>query len=357
MENYKAAVIGAAGYTGTELVKLLLGHPGFDLVAATSTSEKGVRLDERYPALLGHTDLRYVTLQELGDYDIDLVFLAVPHNTAMDIAPKLMDFGITVIDLSADFRLKDADVYRQWYNMEHVAPSLLETAVYGLPELNRNSLLYLADLRESGQSVLVACPGCYPTASALAASPALAAGAMMPGRPVVINALSGASGMGSKATEASHFVSVNEEARAYNVGVHRHTPEIEQTLSIEAGQPINVQFTPHLIPMNRGLISTVAISLLPGLKQNVLEVIYATAYSDEPFVNMLPYGVMPKTSSVMGTNQAQIGIFFDAHTDMLVASCAIDNLGKGASAQAIQCANIVYKMPETTGLDTIGMVI
>jgi N-acetyl-gamma-glutamyl-phosphate reductase len=357
MEKYQVAVIGAAGYTGIELVRLLLGHPEFELVAATSTSEQGQPIAERYPALIGHTDMEFCSVQRLGDYDLDAVFLAVPHTAALDIAPQLLEFGISVIDLSADFRLKDPLVYEQWYDQQHSAPELLPDAVYGLPELYRLDLVKLSEMRASGRPVLVAGPGCYPTASAIAASPVLAAGAMMPGRPVIINAVSGASGMGRKASDASLFVSVNEDARAYNVGTHRHTPEIEQILSYEANQPINVQFTPHLIPMTRGLISTVAVSLLPGLNKDVIDVIYSTAYSDEPFVKLLPYGQMPQTSSVAGTNQAHLGIFFDSHTDQLVASCAIDNLGKGASSQAVQCANIIFGLPETTGLDSIGAVI
>ncbi|MDR0459212.1 MAG: N-acetyl-gamma-glutamyl-phosphate reductase [Coriobacteriales bacterium] len=358
MDKYKVAIIGAAGYTGTELVRLLLGHPSFELVAATSSSENGQSIAQRFPAFMGHTDLTFTTVAELEELKLDAVFLAVPHTAALDIAPHLLEMGISVIDLSADFRLKDAAVYEEWYKAKHSAPELLAKAVYGLPELYRLDLVRLAELRaNNGEPALVACPGCYPTASALAVAPTLAAGAMMPRRPVVINAVSGASGMGRTAQEASHFVTINEDARAYNVGTHRHIPEIEQTFSTEARQPITVQFTPVLIPMTRGLLATATINLLPGLNKEVLEVIYSTAYSEEPFVKLLPYGKMPQTSHVSNTNQAQLGMFFDEHTDQLVVSCAIDNLGKGASSQALQCANIIFGLPETSGLISIGSVI
>ena len=358
MSTYKVAVVGGSGYTGAELVRLLIEHPEFELIAATSTSENGLALAEKYPALMGHTDLKYSLVSELPLDELDTVFLAVPHTAAFDIAPQLLQYGISVIDLSADFRLKDVAVYEKWYNVTHGAPELLAKAVYGLPELYRHQLVDQANRRATtGEPALVACPGCYPTASALAAAPVLAADAMMPGRPVIINAVSGASGMGRSASDASLFTNVNEDARSYNVGTHRHTPEIEQTFSIEAQQQIPVSFTPILIPMTRGIVSNVAINMLPGLRSDVIDVIYQTAYSDEPFVKLLPYGKMPQSSSVSTTNQAHIGYFLDEQTNILVASCAIDNLGKGAATQAIQCANIVFGLSETIGLDRIGVVV
>ncbi|MCL2135964.1 MAG: N-acetyl-gamma-glutamyl-phosphate reductase [Coriobacteriia bacterium] len=358
METFKVAVVGGSGYTGAELVRLLLEHPGFELIAATSTNENGLPLAEKYPALLGFTDLKYSLVSELPVHELDAVFLAVPHTAAFDIAPRLLELGISVIDLSADFRLKDPAVYEKWYNVKHGAPELLNKAVYGLPELYRHQLAEQAHRRLTlGEPALVACPGCYPTASALAAAPVLAADAVMPGRPVIVNAVSGASGMGRSATDAGLFSNINEDARAYNVGTHRHQPEIEQTLTTEAQRQVLVQFTPVLIPMTRGIVSNVAISMLPGLRPDVVEVIYQTAYSDEPFVKLLPYGKMPQSASVSTTNQAHIGYFLDEHTDILIASCAIDNLGKGAATQAVQCANIVFGHPETAGLEKIGVVV
>ena len=358
MDTYKAAIVGGSGYTGAELIRLLLEHPGFELVAATSTSENGLPVAEKYPSLLGFTDLKYTLVSELPVQDLDIVFLAVPHTAAFDIAPKLLEYGITVIDLSADFRLKDVSVYEKWYNVTHGAPELISQAVYGLPELYRHLLVEQAARRlRSGEPALVACPGCYPTASALAAAPVLAADAVMSGRPVIINAVSGASGMGRSATDASLFTNVNEDARSYNVGTHRHSPEIEQILTTEAQHPVQVSFTPILIPLTRGIVANVAISMLPGLRSDVIDVIYQTAYSDEPFVKLLPYGKMPQTSSVSTTNQAHIGYFLDENTNVLVTSCAIDNLGKGASTQAIQCANIIFGLPETMGLEKIGVVV
>ena len=358
MDKYLVAVVGASGYTGIELVRLLLGHEGFELVAATSDSGQGQLLSQAYPALYGQTDLRFSPMASLEGLDLDAVFLAVPHTAAMEITPYFLGRGISVFDLSADFRLRDPLVYEQWYGHAHTAPGLLPMAVYGLPELYRSNLREVAEQRQAGYGpALVACPGCYPTASALAIAPAIAAGAMLPDHPVIINAISGASGMGKQATEASHFISINEDMRAYNVGSHRHTPEIAQTLSTEAGHPVKVQFTPHLVPISRGLLATVTLSLLPNLSQEIFDTIYSAAYADEPFAKLLPDGQMPQTSSVRGSNMAQIGIRFDAGTDQLVACCAIDNLGKGASSQAVQCANIIFGYPETTGLDSIGSVV
>jgi N-acetyl-gamma-glutamyl-phosphate reductase len=359
MTKYKAAVVGAAGYTGIEIVRYLLAHPGFELVATTSDAYADVPLAQLYPALSGQTDLKFSRKSTLDDLEgLEAVFLAVPHTAAMALAPDLLERGISVFDLSADFRLHDAAVYEQWYQHAHTAPELLQSAVYGLPELYRTDLHDLVTQRTQEQkAALVACPGCYPTASALAAAPALAAGAAREGFPVIINALSGASGLGRKATEQSAYIAVNENARAYGVTTHRHTPEIEQTLSAEANTPVQVQFTPHLVPMKRGLLATVNLAVLPGLSTEVMEVIYNTAYADEAFVQMLPTGVMPQTASVVGTNQAQVGLAYDARLNQLIVSCAIDNLGKGASAQAVQCANIVFGFPETCGLTNNGAIV
>jgi N-acetyl-gamma-glutamyl-phosphate reductase len=266
------------------------------------------------------------------------------------MAPALLDAGVNVFDLSADFRLKDPAVFEHWYGAEHTAPELLSKAVYGLPELYRSQIV------QAGKPALIACPGCYPTASALAAAPALAAGLTTPA-PVVINAISGVTGAGRKATATTHYCSVDENVNAYGVTTHRHTPEIAQTFSIEAGRAVSVVFTPHLAPLKRGLLATATIALQAGVDAEVLEVAYLTAYSDEPFVRLLPAGTMPRTESVVGSNCAHVGIAYDAPTNTLVASCAIDNLGKGAAAQAIQCANVVFGFKETVGLTAIPPVV
>jgi N-acetyl-gamma-glutamyl-phosphate reductase len=355
MDTGRVAVIGGAGYTGIELVRYLLGHPGFDLVAVTSDSEAGKPLAEVYPALTGQTELLFVEHDAIEAIDdLDAVFLAVPHTTSMDRVGKLLAHGISVFDLSADFRLKDAAVFEEWYGVEHTAPELLPCAVYGLPEINRVLLDQrcqerLAASDPTSSPALVACPGCYPTASILAIAPALVVG-FATAAPVVVNAVSGASGAGRSPKQGSQFCSVNENVNAYGVGTHRHTPEIAQLFAWEAGRPLPVVFVPHLAPLTRGLLATVTLQLKRGVSAAALESVYKVAYAEEDFVQLLPYGVMPRTASVVGTNNAQVGIRFDETTGVLIASCAIDNLGKGAASQAIQCANIVFGFEESLGL-------
>ncbi|MDR3052328.1 MAG: N-acetyl-gamma-glutamyl-phosphate reductase [Coriobacteriales bacterium] len=356
MQRIKVAVIGAAGYAGIELVRFVLNHPVFELVAASSDGDAGKALAEVYPALVGQTDAVFSTHDEAAAADaVELAFLAVPHTAALAMAPGLMAQGISVLDLSADFRLKDPASYERWYGVPHTQTGILAAAVYGLPELNRAGLKQLA-ARRADTAVLVACPGCYPTASALAVLPALAAG-LAADAPVVINALSGISGAGKGATATTHFCNANANPNAYGVTTHRHTPEIEQTLSQAAGAPVKIVFTPHLVPLTRGLLATATLQLKPGVSAAALEAVYLDAYANEPFVQLLPRGIMPRTASVAGSNNAQLGIALDTHTQTLVASCAIDNLGKGAASQAIQCANILCGLAEKTGLTALAPVV
>jgi N-acetyl-gamma-glutamyl-phosphate reductase len=362
MHTQKVAVVGGAGYAGIELVRLLIGHPSLELVGVTSDSEAGKPLSELYPALLGKTKQKFLPHSAIDSiHELDAVFLAVPHTAAMAMAPALLERGVSVFDLSADFRLKDAEVYKKWYGVPHTAPELLPAAIYGLPELNRPLLarkgLELAQSPLSGKGfALVACPGCYPTASTLAVAPAFVAGYVADG-PVVINAISGVSGAGRTPSQDKHFCSVNENVKAYSVARHRHTPEIAQILGWQAGKDVNVVFTPHLAPFTRGLLSTVAVPIKPGITGKDIAQVYAQVYGAEPFVHVLPYGTMPQTASVAGTNNAQVGIMLDEAAGMLIASCAIDNLGKGAASQAIQCANIVFGVEEAAGLAAIGGIV
>jgi N-acetyl-gamma-glutamyl-phosphate reductase len=355
MEVKNVAVVGGAGYVGIELVRYLLDHPGFRLIAVTSDEDANRPLAELYPALIGRTGLVFIEHRAIDTMtDLDAVFLAVPHTAAMGLVPKLLARGISVFDLSADFRLKDAGLYRQWYGVEHTAPELLPCAIYGLPEINR-SLLYqryqesLMNVSSLPNPTLVACPGCYPTASILAVAPVLVVGFAGAG-PVVINAISGVSGAGRVPRQDTLFCGVNENVKAYSVMTHRHTPEIAQAFAWEAGRPVPMVFTPHLAPLSRGLLATVTMQIRAGVSASALESIYKVAYAEESFIQLLPYGVMPQTASVAETNNAQLGIRFDEQTGTLVASCAIDNLGKGAASQAIQCANIVFGFTETLGL-------
>jgi len=343
------AVVGAAGYVGIEAVRLVLGHPRLRLVLATSGADAGKPVAEVYPALAGATDLVFEgpSAEKIANV-ANVALLAVPHTAAIEFAVPLLKAGVTVIDLSADFRLADPAVYEEWYGVEHAAPELLQEAVYGLPELDRSRL--------SG-SRLVACPGCYPTATALAAAPALEAGIATNTR-VVVDAKSGVSGAGRSLAPSTHFVAANESVRAYKMGgQHRHTPEMEQTLSMAAGRAISVIFTPHLIPMTRGLLSTVYLDVPSSFTTADAVVLYRERFAGEPFVYVHDAGFTPSTAEVAGSNRAAIGVAVDQRTNILVATCAIDNLGKGAAGQAVQCLNAVLCYPETEGFERPAPIV
>ncbi len=337
------AIVGAPGYAGVELTRLLLGHPELRPTMLTSLSETGRSVGEVYPALASYTEAVYVEPDpEVIVASANVVFLAVPHTAAMGIAPSLIAEGLVVIDASADFRFKDPEVYEEWYGLTHTAPELLGEAVYGLPELNRDALL--------GQTRLVACPGCYPTASLLAAAPAVEAGMVSCDR-VIVDAKSGISGAGRTPDAGSHFPAVNESIAPYKVTAHRHTPEIAQGLSLLAGKAVRALLTPHLVPMTRGLLATVYLELAKQASASEAIALYRERYSEEPFITVHEEGQMPATSEVRGSNRAHIGVAVDDDAGMLIVACAIDNLVKGTSGQAIQCANIVLGLDETAGLD------
>lgn len=345
---YRAGVVGAAGYAGIELVRRLIEHPEFELSVITSNADAGSRLTDLYPAFLGVSDLVFSThdCEELRSCDV--AFLAVPHTAALAIAPSLLEADVTVVDLSADYRLKDPAVYEKWYGTPHTSPELLKTCAFGLPEITRDELDRVAADHAAGSAVLVACAGCYPTATSLAAYPAVSRGWVQ--GTVNVQAISGVTGAGKKCTERTHFCHANENVEAYGVGKHRHTPEIEQIL----GLPGRVLFIPHLAPLNRGLLSTVTMQLTDHAASDfsldaALQA-YNDFYRDSPFVTVLPAGQSPRTDSVVGSNRAQVGLAYHEPTHTLIAMGAIDNLCKGAASQAVQCANIVFGLPETTGL-------
>lgn len=356
--TFRAGVVGAAGFAGIEAVRLLLGHPDFELVCATSDANAGARIDEMYPALRGSTTLEFTKNADADLGSLDVAFLAVPHTAAMSVAPALIDAGTVVIDLSADFRLKDPDVYANWYSTPHTEVALLEKSAFGLPEIKGEEIRRAAGLYASGESVLVACAGCYPTATSLAAAPALIGNLVKEDALIVADAISGVTGAGKKASERTHFCFANENLEAYGVTTHRHTPEIEQILEI----PNRLVFTPHLAPLNRGLLSTVTIPIDAGLAQGIATTedfvsLYKDFYKTSPFVCVLDAGKQPRTASVIGTNNAQIGLSYNSQLGVLVAVCAIDNLGKGAAGQAVQCANIVFGLPQAAGLSNIAKAI
>ena len=349
---YKAGVVGAAGYAGIELVRRLVEHPDFELAVITSNADAGVKLADMYPAFAGVSDLEFSRhdCEELSRCDV--AFMAVPHTAALAMAPSLLEAGVSVVDLSADYRLKDPAVYEQWYETPHTSPELLKTCAFGLPEITRDELDRVAADHAEGKAVLVACAGCYPTATSLAAYPAVSRGWVQ--GVVNVQAISGVTGAGKKCSQRTHFCHANENVEAYGVGKHRHTPEIEQIL----GLPGRVLFIPHLAPLNRGLLSTVTMQLTDeaadGFSLDAALELYNEFYKDSPFVTVLPKGQMPRTDSVAGSNRAQVGIAYHETTHTFIAIGAIDNLCKGAASQAIQCANIVFGLPQTAGLSAMS---
>jgi len=349
----KVGIVGATGFAGAELMRLVSAHPAFELCVATAGTPDARPVASVIPAFSGLGGLCLSSHDDPRLLDCEAVFLAVPHTASLGLTPRLLAEGVSVFDLSADYRLKDPEAYERWYGTRHTSPQLLPTAAFGLPELFRDGLLDAGRRREEGDAVLVACAGCYPTASALAAYPSVQAHAIR--LPLIIDAISGVTGAGKAPTERTHFCFANENLEAYAIGKHRHLPEIEQILGLEG----NVVFTPHLAPLNRGLLATVYMPLrqdrpLPGGIDDIYR-LYRDFYQGSPFVEVLDEGVLPRTAWVRGTNRAHIGLALDEATGTLVAVSAIDNLGKGASGQAVQCANIVFGLAEDAGLEAAAL--
>ncbi len=345
-------VVGASGYSGEELVRLLLNHPRVELTALTSRQHAGQTVSRVFPKFAHHPRARGLRFTEpnpeLLARAAQVVFLALPHGVAAEYGVPLLEAGCQVIDLSADFRLRSAEVYKEFYGHDHPAPELLERAVYGMPELYRG--------RIHGSS-LIASPGCYPTSILLPLVPLLRAGLIHP-EGIIADSLSGVSGAGRKAELDYLFVECNESARPYGVPKHRHLSEIEQELSLAAGKRVVIQFTPHLIPVNRGILTTLylapkrhfATAEEAAALGGEISASYQAAWGHEPFIRLLEGGALPDTKNVAGTNVAEIAWRLDSRTGRLIVMSAIDNLVKGASGQAIQSMNIVCGFPETDGL-------
>jgi N-acetyl-gamma-glutamyl-phosphate reductase len=341
VESTKVAVFGASGYTGEELVRLLLRHPQAELVAVTSRQYAGKTVAEIFPRTGSYAaacTLRFsdAAPEKIGA-EADVAFLALPHGVAVEFAGPLLKSGARVIDLSADFRIKDPAVYREFYAHEHAAPNLLNDAVYGLPEIYRSQI---------SAARLVACPGCYPTSVLLPLIPLLREKLIEPSD-IIANSLSGVSGAGRKAEVDYLFVECNESVRPYGVPKHRHLAEIEQELSIAAETAVTIQFTPHLIPVNRGILTT--LYLKPTTSQGI-DAAFHNAYANAPFVRLLGERTLPDTKNVVGSNVIEIAWRRDPRTDRLIVMSAEDNLVKGASGQAIQCFNLMCGYEETAGL-------
>jgi len=336
------AIIGASGYTGVELARILCNHPGVTITAATSRQYDGQPLSQVFPSLHGKTDLvcRNHTTDQLINM-ADFFFTAVPHKTAMDIVPDLLAAGKKVVDLSADFRIRDVNTYEKWYQ-EHSAASIIDETVYGLTELYRDQIKSCR---------LTANPGCYPTSIILGLAPLLQAGIIDPST-IVIDSKSGATGAGRAANVATLFSEVNDGFRAYKVGgTHRHTPEIEQEINRFLDKPVNITFTPHLLPISRGILSTIYADLQPQAAVEDVQALYDEMYLKEYFVRILDQGAFPATQYVRGSNFCDIGFKIDKRTGRIIIMSAIDNIVKGAAGQAVQNMNLMLGFDETTALE------
>jgi N-acetyl-gamma-glutamyl-phosphate reductase len=346
MQRIKTAIVGASGYTGQELLRLLLVHPQVELVAATSRQEAGRRLDAVFPRFrkLPGAELPFIEPDPdaIAATGARAAFLALPHGVAAEIATALLARGLKVIDLSADFRLHDAAVYEEFYGHPHPAPDLLDEAVYGLPEIRPDAI---RDAR------LIASPGCYPTSILLPLIPLLKAGLLDPAS-IVAHSMSGVSGAGRKADLPLLFCECNESVRAYGIPKHRHLSEIEQELSLAAGQSVRITFIPHLVPVNSGIATTVTATLRGGVDPAAVGAALESAYASAAFVRLLGQGGCADTKNVTRTNFIDIGWTHDPRTGRIILSSAEDNLGKGAGAQAVQSFNLIFGLPETAGLQT-----
>jgi N-acetyl-gamma-glutamyl-phosphate reductase len=343
-QRIRIGVLGASGYTGADLIRLAATHPNVEIAALVASSHAGKPLAEVFPhfAFLDAPDL---VKPDEADWDgCDAVFSGLPHGTAQDII-KDLPRGLRVIDMSADFRLKDAGTYRQWYGREHAAADLLESAVYGLTE-------HYGELIASAR--LVACPGCYPTASLLSLLPLVVAGLIDPAE-IIIDAKSGTSGAGRGLKQNLLLAEAGEGLSPYSIGSHRHAPEMEQEIGKAAGREVTINFTPHLIPMSRGELVTCYVRLERSASADDLRATLQDAYEGKPFVHIAPKGVIPATQNVRGSNYCQIGVFADRRPDRAIVIGVIDNLVKGSAGQALQNFNLMFGLPEATGLQQLPL--
>ena len=338
----QAGIVGGTGYTGVELLRILALHPEVEVTTVTSRADAGLRVDQLYPSLRGYCDAVFTPPELETLLDCQVVFFATPNGTAMTMAADLLAAGVKVIDLSADFRIKNVREWEKWYGMTHAAADLIAEAVYGLPEVNRESIK---------QAQLIACPGCYPTAVQLGFLPLLETAAIE-ARHLIADVKSGVSGAGRKAEIASLLSEAGESFKAYAVGGHQHLPEIRQGLELAAGQSVGLTFVPHLTPMIRGIHATLYGRLLGN---HDLQALFEQRYRGEQFVDVLPAGSHADTRNVRGGNRCQIAVHQPQGGDTVVILSVIDNLVKGASGQAVQCMNLLFGLPEEQGLQTVAL--
>jgi N-acetyl-gamma-glutamyl-phosphate reductase len=344
MSKKRIAILGASGYTGVELLRLLLSHSGIEIAALTADRKAGSPIASIYPQFYGLDLPDLIAIDQVDWSGVDLVFMALPHATTQEVAAGV-PANVKIVDLSADFRLADPQAYKAWYGHEHAALDLQETAVYGLTELARE---------EVRGARLVANPGCYTTCGQLPVIPLLEERAIDPDE-IVIDAKSGVSGAGRALKETSLFTEVAEGVHAYGVGRHRHMAELDQGFSRAAGRRVTPTFTPHLMPMNRGILATIYVRTVGGRAVQDLHRILEARYAGEPFVQVLPFGEVPQTRFVRGTNRVQIGVAKDRQEGRAILACVLDNLVKGASGQAVQNMNLMLGFPETEGLTQLAL--
>lgn len=346
MKKVQVGIVGGTGYTGVELLRILANHAHAEVVAITSRSESGVKVADMYPNLRGHYDLAFSepTLDVLKGCDV--VFFATPHGVAMSMAPELTEAGVKVIDLAADFRISDLQVWAKWYGMEHTCPQMMDQVAYGMPELYRDQIK---------QASVIANPGCYPTSILLGLMPLLRAGLVeLDG--IVADGKSGVSGAGKGANVAMLGAEMSESFKAYGIAGHRHLPEMKDKLAQLTGEEVDLTFVPHLVPMVRGMESTIYATLSEDVSQEELQMLYEKAYEHEYFVDVMPAGSLPETRMAKGSNMCRIAVYRPQGGSKVVVTSVIDNLVKGAAGQAVQNMNILFGLEENAGLQQVALL-
>ncbi|SAI47903.1 N-acetyl-gamma-glutamyl-phosphate reductase [Bordetella ansorpii] len=344
----KVGIVGGTGYTGVELLRLLSHHPHVELAAITSRKEDGLPVADMYPNLRGHVKLAFSSPEKANLADCDVVFFATPHGVAMAQAQELLAADTRVIDLAADFRLQDTAVFERWYKMPHSCPDVLAESVYGLPEINREAIT---------KARVIGNPGCYPTTVLLGLTPLLEGGKqLVDAQTLIADCKSGVSGAGRKAEVATLFSEASDNFKAYGLPGHRHHPEITEHLEKISGGPVSLTFVPHLVPMIRGMFSTLYARIQPGARDTDFQALFEQRYADEQFVDVMPAGSLPETRSVRASNTLRISVQRPNNGDLLIVLVVQDNLVKGAAGQAVQNMNLMFGLPESAGLDHVAIL-
>ena len=346
-KRIKVGIVGGTGYTGVELLRILSQHPNVELTAITSRQEDGMPVSNMFPNLRGHVKLAFSAPDKAPLTGCDVVFFATPHGVAMAQAPELLAAGVKLIDLAADFRLQDVNAFEKWYKIPHTCPEILKESVYGVVELNRASV---------AKARVVGNPGCYPTTVLLGLAPLLGGKPLIDTSDLIADCKSGVSGAGRKAEVGSLFSEASDNFKAYGVAGHRHQAEIDEQLQRLAGGPVGLTFVPHLVPMIRGMFSTIYAKILPQARDVDFQALFEERYANESFVDVMPFGSQPDTRSVRASNTLRIALQRPGNGDRLIILVVQDNLVKGASGQAIQNMNLMFGLPESTGLNQVAIL-